>query len=401
MRIAIVGCGYVADYYISTFPNYPELEVVGVMDRDALRARAFAKFWKIPRVYPSLEDLLNDPQVAIVLNCTNPSSHYAVSRACLIAGKHVYSEKPLSMVFEEAEELVGLAEERGLSLSGAPCSVLGEAAQTTWKALRQGIAGKVRLVYAELDEGMLHLMNFREWTSPSGIRWPNRDEFEVGSAIEHAGYYVTWLAAFFGPARRVTAYASCQVPEKDSDVAPDRIGPDFSVGMIEFASGVVARLTCSLVATHDHALRIFGDAGVLSCEDGWIYSSPVRFVRFEVPLTPGRRAVRIPPRSKILNAVWTFVAPKILREPGPTLIPPVREARFQSYPRNGHHMDFARGIAEQAEALRENRACRLSARFMLHVNEVVLALQPAQGASGMRTITSTFEPIAPMPWAEP
>jgi hypothetical protein len=64
-------------------------------------------------------------------------------------------------------------------------------------------------------------------------------------------------------------------------------------------------------------------------------------------------------------------------------------------------MDFARGVAEQAAALRENRPCRLSARFMLHVTEMVLALQPARGASGTRMMTSTFEPIAPMPWAEP
>lgn len=389
MRIAIVGCGFVADYYMTTFPNHPELEVVGVVDRKASRAEAFAEFWKIPRVYPALEDLLNDPHVAIVVNCTNPSSHYAVSHACLAAGKHVYSEKPLAMVFEEAEALVRLAEERDLSLSGAPCSVLGEAAQTVWKALRQGKAGRVRLVYAELDEGMLHLMNFREWTSPSGIRWPYQDEFEVGSTIEHAGYYVTWLAAFFGPARSVTAYASCQVPDKDGSVAADRIGPDFSVGTIEFVSGVVARLTCSLVATHDHTLRIFGDAGVLSCEDGWMYDSPVFF---EPPLKPGTLAARLLPRSKILNDFWTRIARKI---------PAVREARFQSYPRNVHHMDFARGVAEQAAALRENRSCRLSARFMLHVTEVVLALQPFRGASGTQMMTSTFEPIAPMPWAGP
>jgi predicted dehydrogenase len=399
MRVAIVGCGFVADYYMTTFPNYPELEVIGVMDRDAERARAFAEFWKIPRNYSSLDELLKDPQVDIVLNFTNPSSHFAISHASLTAGKHVYSEKPLAMELDQARELVRLADERGLSLSGAPCSVLSEAAQTTWKALREGVTGKVRLVYAELDEGMLHLMNFKEWASPSGIIWPNRDEFEVGCTIEHAGYYLTWLAAFFGPARSVTAYASCQVPQKDG-VGPDRIGPDFSVGTIEFASGVVARLTCSLVATHDHSLRIFGDAGVLSCEDTWMYNAPVTFLRNDVPLKPGKQVVRVPPQSKALNAVWSYVAPKILRHPGPATIPQVREASFQSYEPNVHHMDFARGVAEQASAIRENRECRLSANFVLHITELTLALQPPPGASGTTRITSTFDPVAPMPWAE-
>ncbi|MGA8872594.1 MAG: hypothetical protein WA434_13370 [Candidatus Acidiferrales bacterium] len=108
---------------------------------------------------------------------------------------------------------------------------------------------------------------------------------------------------------------------------------------------------------------------------------------------------RLPPRSKLLSAVRRFAAPKILRQPGPAMIPAVREARFQSYPPNTHHMDFARGISEQAAALRENRPCRLSARFILHVNEIVLALQPPLGTGGTRPIISTFEPMAPMPWA--
>lgn len=399
MRIAIVGCGFVADYYMTTFPNYPDLEVIGAIDRNAGRSRAFANFWRIPRVYETLDDLLNDRNVDLVLNSTNPSSHYAVSHACLTAGKHVYSEKPLATVFEEVEALVRLAEERRLSLSGAPCSVLGEAAQTVWAALRRGIVGKTRLVYAELDDGMVHLMDFRKWTSPSGTPWPRVDEFETGCTLEHAGYYVTWLAAFFGPARSVTAYASCQIPDKDNDVAADRMGPDLSVGTIEFASGIVARLTCSLVARHDHSLRIFGDLGVLSCEDAWFYGSPVYFESFESPLTPGRRVSRVPPRSKLLKAAWNFAAPKILRQPGAAVVPLVREAQFQSYPPNSHHMDFARGIAEQAAAIKENRPSRLSAQFVGHVNEIVLALQPARGAAGTRRMTSTFEPMTPMPWA--
>src|SRR5579883_899803 len=142
MRVAIVGCGFVADFYMRTLHLYPNLELVGVMDRDSDRASKFATFYSVP-IYNTLEELLSDPQVDIVLNLTNPRSHYSVSKACLEAGKHVYSEKPISMDFLEAKELVEIAEKRGLHLSSAPCSLLGETAQTIWKALREQQVGKV------------------------------------------------------------------------------------------------------------------------------------------------------------------------------------------------------------------------------------------------------------------
>ena len=78
-------------------------------------------------------------------------------------------------------------------------------------------------------------------------------------------------------------------------------------------------------------------------------------------------------------------------------LPLVREATFESeWPLD---MDFARGVAEQAAAIREGRPPRLSARFSLHVNEVVLAMQPRPGADPVQTIGSTCAPVEPMPWA--
>ena len=141
MRIAIVGCGYVADHYLETLPNHPRLALQGVADLNLDRADAVAKHYGT-RVYPSTQDLLADPEVELVVNLTDPDSHYEVTRASLLAGKHVYSEKPLSVDLSEARELLELAEKQGLLLSGAPCSVLGETAQTLWKAVRDGAVGR-------------------------------------------------------------------------------------------------------------------------------------------------------------------------------------------------------------------------------------------------------------------
>jgi predicted dehydrogenase len=375
MNIAIVGCGFVADYYAATLPGHPELKLIGVTDHDADRAARFAAFHAVPR-YDSLDDLRNDRRVELVLNLTNPKSHYDVSKACLEAGKHVYSEKPLAMELEQARTLVELAEAGSLGLASAPCSLLGGTAQTLWKALREQQVGTVRLVYAEMDDGMVFRMPYRKWASPSGVPWPAKDEFEVGCTFEHAGYYLTWLPAFFGPARMVTAFSACLVPDKQTDMPLEHQAPDFSVACITFASGVVARLTCSIIARHDHSLRIFGEEGVLGTEDCWYYRSPVYIQR---PITIRRRTFMSPWKARY-------------RLVGAT------EGRYRY--RGAQQMDFARGVAELAASIRERRPCRLSGRYCLHTNELVIAIDHALAIGASYAVTTTFDPIEPMPWAK-
>lgn len=368
MNIAIVGCGFVADYYMATLPAHPELNLIGVTDRDPARLARFSGFHRV-HTFQSLDELLKDDRVEIVLNLTNPRSHFEVSRACLDAGKHVYSEKPLAMDLDQAKVLVELAEGRGLRLSSAPCSLLGETAQAVWKALRERQIGDVRLVYAEMDDGMVFKMPYRHWLSASGAPWPAKDEFEVGCTFEHAGYYLTWLPAFFGPAVKVTAFASCQVPDKGTDVPLERSAPDFSVACITFASGVVARLTCSILAPHNHELRVFGDDGILSTHDCWHYRSPVYIQR---PITIRRR---------------TFLSPWKTRYP----LGNNRRDRYRT--RGSQQMDFARGVAELAASIRESRPSLLSAEYCLHTNEMVIAIDRAQENGGVYHMTTTFEPV--------
>ena len=374
-RIAFVGCGFVADLYARTLALHPQLELSGVFDRDPQRSDVFARHFATKR-YRALGELLDDDCVEIVVNLTNPRSHFEVSTACLEAGKHVYSEKPLAMDMSEARWLTELAEERGLLLSGAPCSVLGETAQTVWRALRKNVVGRVRLVYAELDDGLLHRMAYRKWFSGSGTPWPYKNEFQTGCTLEHAGYYLTWLAAFFGPVERLVAFSSVQVPDKDRDVPPASMGPDFSVACMRFDSGVTARLTCSVVAPHDHSLRIVGDQGVLCMRDCWHYRSPVWVYR------------RIALRRKTFLLPWRRRLPLAGRE----------LRRTPSW--GAAQMDWCRGIAEMVDAIRQNRPNRLSAAYCLHMTELALAIHSAGIAGCSRTLATSFEPMEPMSWAK-
>ena len=152
MKIGFVGCGHAGDIYISSIKKYPHLKLVAVTDRDQKRLAQFGTYYSV-KTYPTLEELLGDPEIEMIVNLTNPGSHFEVTKASLEGGKHVYSEKPLAMEFSEARELFELASAKGLYLSCAPCGVLGVTAQTLWRALKNNEIGKVLVVYAELDEG--------------------------------------------------------------------------------------------------------------------------------------------------------------------------------------------------------------------------------------------------------
>lgn len=380
MRVAMLGCGYVANMYRLTLPAHPELTLVGVHDRETARAETMARLTGA-RVYPDFDALLADNGVALVLNLTNPHEHYATTRALLEAGKHVYTEKPLAMRLDEARALAELAEARGLMLVSAPCTLLNPVAQTLWKALREERAGRVRLVYAEMDDGMVHRAPLAKWVNEAGVAWPAVDEFQVGCAVEHAGYVLSWLCAFFGPVETVTAHAEILTPDKipGLDLIP---APDFSVACLRFRNGVVARLTNGLQAEHDHRLAFWGDDGALIVDDPRSDRSALRLRRY--------RTIR---RRRFLDRGRRL----------PLLGGRERIARY----RGSQTRDFCRAVADMAAAAREGRPPYLGAAFALHVTEVTLACHygahPAGAAAGFGVqpyrVTTDFPPVQPMAWA--
>ena len=365
MRFGIVGCGVTADLYLAGLKGYPHLELVAVTDRDQQRTSQFCAYHSV-KPCPSLEAMLADPSIEMIVNLTNSSKHYEVSKACLEAGKHLYSEKPLSPVFSQAQELVELAAAKGLYLSAAPCSLLGETAQTVWKALRNNAIGTVRVVYAELDDGPLHLGDPHTWHSASGAPYDYKEEFKVGATVEHAGYYLSWFTAFFGPAKTITAFSACLWPDKQTfpEESLTVSTPDFSVACITFESGVVARLTCSLVAPHNHVMRIVGDTGVLRVDEVWNYSAPVYLDKYSKMRF---RAERYP-----ITKAYPFIARWLA--PGPRTYPPLKKFSLRKQS-SRFRMNYIRGVAELARAITEQRPSRLPPDFCLHLNELVTVIQ--------------------------
>lgn len=378
-KIAIVGTGYVADSYGYTLANHtPALQLAGVYDKNAPRMESFAKFFGAP-TYPSLDALLGDPSVSIVVNLTDPHAHLDVSQQILAAGKHLYTEKPLAMTTADAIALRATAREKGLRVAAAPCNFLGEAAQTLWKAVREDVAGKIRLVYAEFDDGLVHQLPHSSWINATGKVWPAAGEFSVGCTFEHAGYTLGPLMAMFGPVARVTSFSTLAFPEKLLTPPHEGWAPDISVGCLEFESGVVARVTNSVAAPYDHRLRLIGERGVLSMAEPWNYDCPVKL------------------RSTASGRLSRFLERRFGLAPSRT-IPLVRKVPFKRG-RRLPTMDFMRGVRELADAISEERACRLDADFAVHITEVTEILQYPERFKRPALVHSRFDPIRPMDWA--
>jgi len=373
-KIAIVGCGYAADFYMMNLPNYPELSLVGAYDRNVDRLNAFSNHYG-SRSFTSLAGLLSDNDVELILNLTNPSQHYPVSLAALEAGRHVYSEKPFALSLDEGRDLIGVAQRKGVELASAPCSLLSEPAQTVWAAVRKGEIGKPLLVLAELSEGMVHRMLHRAWVSASGAAWPFCDEFQTGCALEHGAYVLTWLTAFFGRIEQVTGNAYVLAADKD---AGEKLGPDFSCALMRFADGVVARITLSIIAPVDHGLTIVGEDGVLEVEDIWDFDSPVFIRRRKEPdASDPNRYLKDKTNYPLLRG---------------------RERPFRYH--DSHNMDMMAGVAELGHAISLGRQSRLSADRALHILEATLAMSDTQGQETCHQMETAFEPPEPMPWAQ-
>ncbi len=363
--IAIVGTGFVADYYVTTLANHPELKLVGAFDRDPAAIKRFSDFYKV-KAYGSLDEVLADPAVTIVANLTSPESHYEVSVAALRAGKHVYCEKPLAMDVTHAQEVVKLADSLGLTMTAAPANALSPAHEAVAKALNTGEIGQPRLIYAEMEDGAVFRERWREWKSASGAPWPGQHEFEIGCTLEHAGYALSWLVSLFGPVKTLSAFSTVAFPEKGDPGHP--IGPDYSVGNLVFESGPVARLTSGLSAPKDRSLTILGTDGTITVRDLWDHFSPVRIERG----TNARRKV-----EKVANRLERKMGRALPFKPQPGVDLPVRQDSSVKLPSFPSKIDFGGGIAAQARAIRDGKRPFFSGDVALHITEVALVLSNA------------------------
>ncbi len=278
-KIGIVGQGNISGIYDRNIGNmYPNIQIAGVCDLVREKAENQAAAYGIGKIYTDMYELFADPEVDIVLNITRPADHYGVTKAALLAGKHVYSEKPLAVTMEDARELVALAEEKGLYLGGAPDTFLGAAIQTARDLVDKGEIGKP-------VGGMVHMLG----RGPEGWHPDPYFFYKVGGGpmLDMGPYYTTALVNLLGPAVEVTAFGARNIPVRVIGSEPhkgDTIDVEvdtFTTGAIRFASGAVVSMTMSFDSWTDREdmFRIFGTEGTLLVPDPNHFGGKVQIIR--------------------------------------------------------------------------------------------------------------------------
>ena len=113
LRAGVIGVGHLGQHHARLYAALPDSTLVGVVDQDYDRAAVIAQKHGV-QVFRDLSDLVR--QVDVVSIAVPTSGHYLVAKACLKAGKHVLVEKPIAVLPDEAQELVGLAKQHGCTL---------------------------------------------------------------------------------------------------------------------------------------------------------------------------------------------------------------------------------------------------------------------------------------------
>ena len=267
LNVGMVGVGNISGIYLKNFKEtFKDVKLVAVCDLIRERAEKAQKEYNIPKLYDTMEELFADPEIDIVLNITRPYQHYEVSRAALLAGKHVYSEKPLGADWEEGTALVKLAEEKGLWIGGAPDTFMGAGIQTCRKLVDEGLIGDV--------------IGGRCAMVTHGVEsWHTDPDFYYqrggGPVLDMGPYYITALINILGGIKRVYAEARTTFSERLITADPHK-GEIIKVNvpthyetLLTFESGATVSFltTFDLYNTNQANIQLYGTKGNLYVPD--------------------------------------------------------------------------------------------------------------------------------------
>jgi predicted dehydrogenase len=352
--VGVIGCGNISAAYLKAASHFPLLDIRALADINPAAAEARGAEFGIPA--RSIDVLLSDEAIEIVLNLTIPNTHVEVGLKAVAVGKHVHSEKPLGVNLAESQTLVRAAAEKGVRLGSAPDTFLGGAHQTSRKLIDEGLIGRP-------IGGAAFFM------CPGHERWHPSPGFYYlrggGPMLDMGPYYVTDLVNLLGPVARVSGVATQLRAERtiaSQPLAGTRIPVEVAThvtGVLLFASGAAVSLTISFdVARHKHTpLEIYGEKGSLIVPDPNYFGGKILFGSADED--------------------W-------------------REVPTEHGYADGNYRII--GVADMASAIRENRPHRASGALAYHVLEVMQAFQTSSDSGKAVAIESRPErPAALLP----
>lgn len=266
----------ISRHYAENAKAFDSFELVACADLDESQARSLAEEHDL-RV-ASVDELIGDPSIDLVLNLTPPAAHAEVIRACLAAGKHIYTEKPLATETADSIALVAEAGRLGLRIGCAPDTFLGSAYQAGRELLDEGAIGEPLSVSAAVLVGAQEIWH------------PNPDIFfadGAGPLLDMGPYYLTAIVSLLGPVARVAGFASTRTRERTIEIGP-RAGerfpvatPSHATAAMELESGATANLVASFETNGQYVcdLEIHGSEGVIAFPDPNGFDGPLRMRR--------------------------------------------------------------------------------------------------------------------------
>ena len=355
VKTAIVGCGAISDAYLTTMTNkFKILDVVGCCDRNSEKAQVTAQKYGIKVI--SMEEILADASIEIVVNLTTPTAHYSVIKQLLEAGKHVYTEKVLSVELEHAAELVKIADQKKLYLGAAPDTFLGSAIQTARYVVDSGMIGEVTSCYCAFTrDGDILNRAFPFTAKPGG-----------GIGFDVGIYSITALLSILGPVKEVSGIVQTRKPQRPN-YSLENFGEPFQVecenlmsGILQFAGGTIGNILFDsnsiFILPEKPSLVLFGTMGIMTMADPNQFGGEVKVI------------------LKGNNEPFTMQQSHAFTD----------ECR-------------GLGVADMAWAMRAGRKNRASKEMAYHALEVLHGIVKSSDTKSNQVIQSTFEKTPPIP----
>lgn len=347
LRVGIIGVGNISGIYFHNLGKHPATDVVACADLDMERARRVAEERGVPQAL-TVDELLDHPEIDLVLNLTVPKAHAEVAMRAVEAGKHVYSEKPFATNQADAHALLAAGEAKGVRIGCAPDTFLGGGIQTCRELIDQGAIGEPVAVNAFM------LCHGHETWHPSPEFY-----YEVGGGpmLDMGPYYLTALVNLLGPIKRVTGSARATFPTRTITSQPKHgkvvpvDTPTHLVGVLDFASGAVGQITTSFD----------------------VYPSPL-------------------PNIIVYGTEGTMVVPDPNGFGGKILLRSASSPELSEVPLTHGNAENARGIGvvDIAVAISEGRDHRASGRLASHVLDAMLAVEQAS-VSGSHVVLNSLD----------
>ena len=273
LNVGLIGCGHISETYFRSRDYFNNINITTCADINIEAAKKCADEYNI--IAKNVDDILEDKTIDVILNLTNPTSHYQTIKNTLLAGKHSYCEKPVSIKFEQGKELIDLANSKNLYLGNAPDTFLGAGGQLTKQIIDRG------------DVGDIKLGNFT-FAFPGVQSWhPNPEPWFVeggGPILDMGPYYYTMLVNLLGPAKSIKAHATKvnkirkigAGPKKDDNFNVE-IPTSYYI-LIEFQNHSLIQgfLSFDVINHQSNYLDLYGTKGSIIGPDPNMFGGPIK-----------------------------------------------------------------------------------------------------------------------------